>query len=434
MKSKRITFACLAICGLLFVPPASTQDRFDAEPINYSTATPDNPVSHLQHAIDDNAVTLEYDAQFGYLKSVLDKLNIPVESQVLVFSKTSFQNDLIGPSRPRAVYFNDETYIGTVQYGRVIEVSVADPNLGAVFYALPQDKSDRPQFVRQGYECLQCHATNFTRDYPGHIVRSVYPDAEGFPIVRAGSHVTTHESPFEERWGGWYVTGTHGAARHMGNAIAVKTEFSADLDMEPGANRIALDERVRKENFLTAHSDIVALMVLEHQTQMHNLITQANFETRLALRDEAIMDDALNRDRNTLSETTQHRIANVGDKLVDYMLFVGEPELEDPVQGTSGFAKMFAAQGPRDSQGRSLREFDLESRLFEYPLSYLIYSPQFDGLPDEAKETIYQRLWDILTGAIDTPDYLHLTNYKSRVIREILIETKPGLPEYWTKG
>jgi hypothetical protein len=220
----------------------------------------------------------------------------------------------------------------------------------------------------------------------------------------------------------------------MGNTIAVATEFGADFELETGANRTALNERVRADGYLTAHSDIVALMVLEHQSQMHNLITQANFETQLALRDEAVMDEALNRERDTLSESTQHRIASVCDRLVDYMLFVGEPDLKDPVRGTSGFAETFAAQGPSDSQGRSLRELDLESRLFKYPLSYLIYSPQFDGLPDEAKARIYQRLWDILTGAIDTPDYLHLTNYTSRSIREIVRETKPGLPEYWKTG
>lgn len=424
-------FVFLAV-GL--VASSIAQDRFDVEPINYNTATSNNPVSQLQDAINNDAATLEYDSQSGFLKAVLDKLNIPVESQVLVFSKTSFQSELISPATPRAVYFNDNTYIGTVRNGSVLEVSVADPNLGAVFYTLPQEKTDRPQFIRMGHECLQCHASNFTRNYPGHIVRSVYPDANGFPIVRAGSHVTTHESPFEERWGGWYVTGTHGAARHMGNTIAVATEFGADFELETGANRTALNERVRADGYLTAHSDIVALMVLEHQSQMHNLITQANFETQLALRDEAVMDEALNRERDTLSESTQHRIASVCDRLVDYMLFVGEPDLKDPVRGTSGFAETFAAQGPSDSQGRSLRELDLESRLFKYPLSYLIYSPQFDGLPDEAKARIYQRLWDILTGAIDTPDYLHLTNYTSRSIREIVRETKPGLPEYWKTG
>ncbi|GMV95075.1 MAG: hypothetical protein AMXMBFR82_48530 [Candidatus Hydrogenedentota bacterium] len=422
----------LALAFAVLSPALATaQDRFDADPIRYTETAPDNPVSRLQVAINQDREALEYDSQFGYLRSILAKLDIPVESQMLVFSKTSFQSDLISPETPRAIYFNDDVYIGAVQNGSVIEVSVADPNLGAVFYTLSQEKTDTPEFVRKGHECLQCHASNFTRDYPGHMVRSVYPDADGFPIVRAGSHVTTHESLFEERWGGWYVTGTHGGARHMGNVIATKTEHGADLDMEFGANQPALPPHVRADGYLTAHSDIVALMVLEHQAHMHNLITRADFETRLALRDEAVMDEALQRDPETLSESAQHRIASVCDKLVDYMLFVGEPELRDPIQGTSGFAEIFASQGPVDRQGRSLRELDLESRLFTYPLSYLIYSEQFDGLPDAAKDYIYQRLWDILTAKIDTADYLHLTNYTSRAIREILLDTKPNLPAYW---
>ncbi len=420
----------LAFATLSFAV-ANAQDRFDGEPIRYTDSKPDNPVSRFQDAINQDRDALEYDSRFGFLKSLLEKLDIPVESQMLVFSKTSFQSDLISPETPRAIYFNDDVYIGAVQNGSVIEVSVADPNLGAVFYTLSQDKTDTPKFVRKGHECLQCHASNFTRDYPGHIVRSVYPDADGFPIVRAGSHVTTHESAFDERWGGWYVTGNHGDARHMGNVIATKTEHSAELDSESGANQTTLPPHVRADGYLTTHSDIVALMVLEHQTHMHNLITRADFETRLALRDEAVMDEALQRDTETLSESAQHRIASVCDKLVDYMLFVGEPELTDPIQGTSGFAEVFASKGPVDRQGRSLRELDLESRLFTYPLSYLIYSEQFDGLPDAAKDYIYQRLWDILSAKIDTADYLHLTNYTSRAIREILLDTKPNLPAYW---
>ncbi|MCL4693645.1 MAG: hypothetical protein KJ060_14185 [Candidatus Hydrogenedentes bacterium] len=417
--------------GILSAALAYAQDRFDGEPIRYTHSKPDNPVSRLQDAINQDRETLQYDSQFGYLRSILAKLDIPVESQMLVFSKTSFQSDLISPETPRAIYFNDDVYIGAVQNGSVIEVSVADPNLGAVFYTLSQNKTDTPVFVRKGHECLQCHASNFTRDYPGHIVRSVYPDADGFPIVRAGSYVTTHESPFEERWGGWYVTGTHGDARHMGNVIATKTEHSAELDSESGANQTTLPAHVRADGYLTAHSDIVALMVLEHQVHMHNLITRADFETRLALRDEAVMDEALHRDTETLSESAQHRIASVCDKLVDYMLFVDEPELDDPIQGTSGGAVLVASIGPGGRPGRALRGLVRGAGRVCGAVSYLIYSEQFDGLPDTAKDYIYQRLWDILTAKIDTADYLHLTNYTSRAIREILLDTKPNLPAYW---
>ncbi len=426
--------ALIALFSLIPIAQATADDRFEEAPIDYHNTEADNAVTQLQQQIDNDAVEFKYDKRFGYLISVLENLNIPVESQVLVFSKTSFQHRYISPSTPRAIYFNDDVYIGTVQNGDVIELSAADPNLGAVFYTLTQDETGKPEFVRQSHNCLQCHASTLTRGVPGHLVRSVFTDGEGFPILKVGSHLTTHDSPFKERWGGWYVTGTHGAARHMGNVIATETKRDAEIDMEAGANRITLDNQVAADRYLAAHSDIVALMVLEHQTGMHNLFTRADFETRMALHRQAVTDKIFERDPNTLSESTQRIIANIGDKLVAYMLYVNEVELDDPVKGTSGFTEAFAARGPQDSEGRSLREFDLESRMFKYPLSYLIYSPQFDGLPVQMRDYIYRRLWEILTGAVDTDDYLHLTNAKSRAIRQILIETKPGLPSYWKMG
>jgi len=430
--SNRATIVAMIVC--VAAVPALADDRFEEVPIDYHNTKAENAVSRLQQHIEDGSIELEFDEQFGYLLSVLDQLDVPKESQVLVFSKTSFQHRYISPTAPRAVYFNDDTYIGTVQHGDVIELSAADPNLGTVFYTLPQYETKNPEFVRQSHNCLQCHASTLTRGVPGHLVRSVYTDADGFPILKVGSHLTTQDSPFDERWGGWYVTGIHGASRHLGNVIATETQRAANIDMDAGANRTTLDKRVDADQYLTAHSDIVALMVLEHQTGMHNLLTRADFETRMALHRQAVTDEIFERDPNTLSESTQRIITNIGDKLIAYMLYVDEAELEDPVTGTSGFVERFAEQGPKDSEGRSLREFDLKSRMFKYPLSYLIYSPQFDGLPTQMKDYVYKHLWDILTGVVDTDDYLHLTNAKSRAIRQILTETKSGLPSYWKMG
>ena len=410
---------------------ALAADRFDEEPILYSTTKADNLISVMQEALDSHRIQLEHDKDFGYLASVLSALDVPQSSQVMVFSKTSFQNRYIAPTTPRAIYFNDEVYVGTVHYGDVLEISVTDPKLGAVYYTLSQEADVPPEFIRQSDNCLQCHASTLTQGIPGHVVRSVFPDDEGFPILKAGSHVTTQDSPFEERWGGWYVTGKHGAMRHMGNVLATETAKDAILDSDAGANRESIDDRVNTDRYLTPHSDIVALMVLEHQTQMHNLITQANFETRMALKDQSVMDEILERDASILSDSTQRRIASVGEKLLDYMLFVNEVELEDPVKGTSDYMAFFPGQGPFDSQGRSLREFDLESRLFNYPLSYLIYTAQFDALPGAMKDYLYKRLWDILNGEDDADKYIHLSNAKCRAIREILSETKDDLPEYW---
>jgi hypothetical protein len=429
----RIVRAALLVASITFTFPAPALDRYLEEPILYETTSDDNPVSKLRDRIASGEQSLARDPQWGYLKSVLDALAIPVESQVLVFSKTSLQQQHISPSNPRAIYFNDDVYVGVVPGGDVLEISVADPKLGAAFYSLSQ-RGDAPTIQRQHDSCLQCHASSLTYGTPGHLIRSLFVDARGFPILKAGSKVTTHESPFEERWGGWYVTGTHGAARHMGNSLAVETEQGADLDREAGANLTTLPDAVTRENYLAPHSDLVALMVLEHQTVMHNLITNADFETRSALHDQAVMDTLLERPAGVLSELTQRRIANAGNKLLDYMLFAKEPALEAPIAGTSGFAENFAKVGPFDAQGRSLRDLDLGQRLFKYPCSYLIYSPQFDGLPAPMKEWIYQNLWEILQGNPPQDKDYRLTSEQRVAIREILRDTKKDLADYWRQG
>ena len=433
LRSIALRWACLVVATLLG-GDALAADRFEEAPIHYSTATPSNPIEQLATALANNSVSLAYEDSAGYLKSLLDALKVPVDSQVLVFSKSSLQTQSISPEHPRAIYFNDEIYVGSVQYGEHLEISVADPALGTVFYTLTQRKSDRPELVRQSDNCLQCHASSLTYGIPGHIVRSLFTDDNGFPILRAGSFVTTQDSPFDERWGGWYVTGTHGAARHMGNVTAVATERDATLDTEHGANRLTLDERVDSENYLTKHSDIVALCVLEHQTQMHNLITQANFETKFALRDQAVIDEILKPEVPALSESTQRRIRSAGEKLLEYLLFANEAPITASIRGTSGFAERFSAQGPFDQKGRSLRELDLNTRLFKYPLSYLIYSPQFDGLPQEMKDYLFRRIWDVLAGTQPDAKFNHLDSATRQAIREILIDTKPGLPAYWVRS
>lgn len=411
---------------------AIAQDVFEAPPINYSETAPENPVERLRTNLEAGSATLTPD-DHGQLRPLLKLLGIPESSQVLVFSKTSLQINNISPAAPRAIYFNDDVYVGSVQHSDVLEISAADPKLGTVFYTVSPGAAGRPEIKRQRHECLQCHGGSMTRNMPGHIVRSVFPAPDGQPIMKAGSVLTDHTTSMDERWGGWYITGTHGEARHRGNQIATETQYDAIIDVEAGANQPSLPPRVDTANYLTPHSDIVAMLVLEHQAQMHNLLTRASFETRMALHRQAVMDQIFDRAPDALTESSQRIVKSVGDTLVEYMLFMEEAELEAPIRGTSGYSEEFAAQGPRDSQGRSLRELDLETRLFTYPLSYLIYSPQFDALPQPVLDYVYQRLWNILTGVEATPQLLHLTNAKCRAIREILIETKPGLPVYWVR-
>jgi hypothetical protein len=362
---------CVALLAL--VGTARADLPFESEPINYLTGPVDDPVSRLQAKLDRGEATLNYD-KHGYLADVLRELGISQSSQMLVFSKTSFQRSKISRRTPRAVYFNDDTYVGFCQQGEVIEVSTTDPQQGAIFYTLRQESVDKPTFQRQTHDCLQCHASSKTQDVPGHLVRSVYPDAMGMPVFNAGTFSTSHESPLKERWGGWFVTGTHGRQTHMGNVIVTNRQRPELLETSAGAKVTDLTGLVDTSPYLTPHSDIVALMVLEHQVKMHDLIIAANYQARMALHYETSINKALGRPADYLSESTQSRFKSPAEKLLRYLLFTEEAPLEERIAGTSGFTTDFAARGPRDRQGRSLRDFDLERRLFKYPCSYEIYS------------------------------------------------------------
>ncbi len=418
---------------LLLSRSAPAQDSFDREPINYSKAEVHDPIARLQQKIDNGQVELKFDEQQGYLNAVLKALDVPLSSQMLVFSKTSFQQRRITPHSPRALYFNDEVYVGWVPSGEVVEISSVDPRQGAIFYTLGQKETARPQFIRDQGNCLTCHATSRTHGVPGHLVRSVYSSRTGLPHFGSGTFRTNHSSPFKQRWGGWYVTGTHGAQRHMGNVIARDRTRPSDLDVEDGANVTDLSDRVSTDRYLTDHSDIVALMVLEHQTEMHNLITAANYQTRLALHSNDVMNRALERPDEFISDSTHRRVASAADDLLEYLLFVDETPLTDAIRGTTCFAEKFTSLGPRDEKGRSLRQFDLKRRIFKHPCSYLIYSDAFRALPPRVKEKVYRRLWEVLTEEDRSETFEHLSSADRLAILEILRDTNTDLPEYWQR-
>lgn len=407
---------------------ALAQLEFEGAPINYETAPVHDPVSLLQQKLDRKEESFSWDEQHGWLPSVLEKLSVPQSSQLLVFSKTSLQLRRIMPSRPRALYFNDETYVGWVQRGDVVEVSTVDPQQGAIFYTLKQQISESPRFVRDRGQCLICHASSRTKKVPGHLVRSVYPSRDGQPHFGLGTITTDHRTPFEERFGGWYVTGTHGTMRHLGNAIA-EDNRKDPIDPEPGANLTSLTRLFRTSAYLQPTSDLVALMTLEHQSQMHNFITAASYETRRAMHHDSVMNEALKRPGDYVSESTGRRIRSAADKLVEYMLFSDEFRLTSPVAGVSTFTQDFTSRGPRDSKGRSLRDFDLQTRLFRYPCSFLIYSDAFDALPEPMLDAVYHGLISVLTQpsdvSADEDRFRHLSTSDRSAIREILLETKP---------
>jgi len=379
-----------------------------------------DPASELARKLETGKVGLNYDEERGYLSAVLKELKVPVSSQTLVFSKSSFQLTQISPETPRAVYFNDDTYVGWVNHGQYIEIASVDPKTGPVFYTLSQDDDPNPRLELQTEQCLVCHDTFQTSTpIPRLLILSVLPNPDG-NALKAAALITNDQSPLRERWGGWYVTGTHGKQRHLGNTIVraraddvddIK-KFIARMDLSSGANVTDLGKRFDTKPYLTPHSDIIALMLLGHQTHVHNLITSGVYEIR----------DAIQQD---LSARMSEIAKDAGEPIVRAMLFSGEAQLTEPVMGTSDFAAEFMSRGPRDSKGRSLRELDLKQRLLRYPLSYLIYSKSFDAMPGPLKDYVYRRFREVLTGEDNSPDFRHISEADRKAILEILHDTKP---------
>jgi hypothetical protein len=268
---------------------------------------------------------------------------------------------------------------------------------------------------------------------PGHVVRSVFPDAGGQPLLASGSYRVDQTTPLENRWGGWYVTGQHGTQKHLGNLIIEGRQAPKRVDNTAGQNVTDLGRRFRTEAYPTPHSDIVALMVLEHQAMAHNLITQASFAARQALYQEAILNRETGEKPNRRWPSTTSRINSAGDALVKYLLFSEEAPLTAEVRGTSEFAAEFAKLGPRDGQGRSLRQFDLQRRMFKYPCSYLIYSPAFTDLPKEMRDYVWQRMDQVLRGRDTSQEFAHLSSEDRLAIRQILGQTHSQAPEAWRR-
>jgi len=412
---------------------------FSDAPINYRSEDLNDPVARLQQQLNQGVATLRYEPQHGYLRSVLELLHVPIDSQTLVFSKTSFQYKKISPEHPRALYFNDDVYVGSVHEGKAIEIVSFDPMQGAIFYLLDENKTEKPVFQRAELDCTQCHIAAGTRGVPGVLLRSIYPTATGTQASSSKSFITDQESPLKERWGGWYVTGKLGGQSQMGNAVvaAEGSQASGATDHASVAQLIALSQPFDSSTYLAPDSDVVAHLVLAHQTQMHNLITLTNYKARIALYTQANQDkgDGVS-DGEPLSENVRRQFEKPAEQLVRYLLFANEAPLAEagaePIGGSSSFAKEFAARGLRDSQGRSLRDFDLHTRIFRYPCSYLIYSESFDRLPEPARNYVYHRLLEVLSGQDQSPDFSKLSADNRRAILEILLATKSGLPEEWT--
>jgi len=409
--------AVFATTGLVSASMGQLSDTFTnwlAHPaIDYKSAEPSDVVAQLNQHIQDGSVQLKFDGPSGYLRSVLEALHVPIESQIAVFVPDSVQRARIRLGNPRTLFFNESVAVGWVR-GGFVELAAQDPRQGVIFYALDQTAAVQPQFKRRD-DCLSCHYSYATAGVPGMLVRS------------SGQFEVDHSIPLEKRWGGWYVTGQHGGIRHLGN-VDVDRLFETPPPSDT-LNWASFAGKFDTAGYLSTHSDIVALMVFEHQMHLMNLLSRIGWEARVAAYQQRIGTTP-----PTIAEKQSDRpvaLDAAAKEVVDYLFFVDEAPIADKIIGSSGFDETFASQGPSDGKGRSLRQFDLQRRLMRYPCSYMIYAAVFNELPDTAKDAIYRRMWQILSGSEKDPRYARLDFADRKAIVEILRDTKKELPEYF---
>jgi hypothetical protein len=423
-----LTALALLLPALLSGQQSGTPTRLhEHAAIQYSTRPTSDAIATLNAQLDAGKGELRFTPSSGYLKSVLELLHVPIDSQVVVFSQTSVQSDLITPKNPRAIYFSDQTAVGWVRGADVLELATEDKAQGTIFYTLRQEVGARPRFERSN-DCLLCHLSPDTGNVPGFLMFSVFSVPTDKYSYATGAAVD-HRTAFHERWGGWYVTG-RSAGRHLGNILDLRG--LDDAAKRPVRQLDSLASEFDTTAYPTGSSDIVALMVLEHQARMTDMLTRMGWMARIASRPSA---PGLRRPgtgaKQDAAAIGQDDLKEFATELVDYLLFIDESPLPGPIRGSSNFAQRFSSEGPRDRRGRSLRQLDLTHRLMMYPCSYMVYSDTFEALPKEAKEAVYGRLWRVLSGQEAGGPYTRLSQADRRAVIEILTDTKTDLPGYF---
>jgi hypothetical protein len=415
----RTVMAFALAAGVAGVSHGQGLPEYELPPISYSETAPSDRLAKLESIPIDKR-----DREL--LAWLLEELEVPVESQILVFSKTSLQRDLIQPNRPRALYFSDDAYVGWVP-GGLIEITTSDPNLGLVFRSLDARRTTGPARLERDADCLSCHGGSMTRNWPGLMARSVFADSRGEPITSAGSFLIGHDTPIEKRWGGWYVTGRHGALRHMGNVTVSPSEGRSKVFGDEGANLDSLEKFFDPAPYLRPDSDIVALMVFEHQITVHNRLCEGGLRVRKWSHYQRRLQEELGEPVSDEPVGTALRVVNSEtERIVEALLFCDEAALpEGGLSGAGDFERAFQQNQRLDSSGRSLKTLDLRQRLFRWRCSYMIYSEAFASLPAELRRSVVRRLEEILTADTPPERFGHLPKAERRGIHEILMATHP---------
>jgi hypothetical protein len=367
---------------------------------------PDPPasdrVARLNQALVQHQRALPRDARTGYLASVLDALGVPPESQLLVFSKTGVQRAYTSPHNPRAIYFDHAVAVGYAPGAPVIEVAAHDPQQGVVFYTIDQAAA-APVFTRRT-SCLTCHVSSSTLGVPGMIARSNIVAEDGSVMGHAGTNDVDHQTPHPDRWGGWFVTSEDAAPPYQQMAHRGNITFSGKGNTSNQVFVDWLNSAPETRGYLSPSSDIVGLLLFDHQVHAINLMTKLAFESR----------------------ASSPGVDRLAIELADYFLLAGEAPPLAPLTPRPGFAASLESKFPKDRRGRSLAQLDMETRLLRYPGSYMIYADAFDALPAPVKETVYRRMIDQLSASDPRATRAQLDDRQA--VLEILRETKADFP------
>ncbi len=399
-------FLWLAAFPFLLRGEEAPRHRFNEAPHNYWSRETHDAFSKLIPLLDRGEVKLDISSDKAQLTSLLKALDVPVSSQLLVYSATSFQGGLIRPANPRALYFNDEVYVGYVPGGR-FEVAAIDPDLGPVFRIFRPSNSGRPEITRTE-RCMNCHAGRTSKQVPGLVVESVICTDTGASLDGFRREMVGHTVPIPLRFGGWHVTGAHEHGDHLGNLMGEAAPGGYTKFADPPGSLFDWNR------YPVRTSDLFPHLIHEHQLGFHNLITLAVYRTR----------DALAAGQGSIRPDDRPVLDDIAHQIVRYLLFAGEAAL--PAGGVTpdpAYVRDFEARRIATSGGASLRDLDLRTRLFRYRCSYMIYSTGFATMPKEVKAGVLSGLCLALQDANAPAEFNYLPVDEKRTILKILQET-----------
>jgi hypothetical protein len=400
-------------------PAAETKEPrvvdFKAAPHSYLEAQPKDRFAELQEKVQKGEVKLDTTNDKAFLTSLLEALNIPISSQIMVFSASSLQSEIINPRNPRSLYFNEDTYIGWVPNG-LVEIIAADPEMGPIFYVYDRLRPGGPvPGVQRSTKCMNCHAGNATRRLPGLIAESLLVSQAGSSLETYRRDVQGHQIPLEDRFGGWHLTGDHNLSSHKANVMGLARNGKIEKTAVPPGQFSDLGLH------LLPTSDILPHLIHEHQIGFENRLVYAIYTVR-QLKHE---------NRGMLGGAAKAEIEERAQELARYIMFADEAKF--PSRGITGdpaYAQDFLRDRKVTKAGLSLKDFDMKTRMFKHRCSFMLYTDTWKQAPKELKERIYYHMALYLREQPDS-QHAHLSPPERMAIRGILKETMTDLPAWW---